>query len=70
MYSKQVWPLRGLKVEYSLSEQVTSVLARPAASMPLMRYVNGETRYMKIQKPGRVPGPARTLNSQRQIVPH
>lgn len=49
-----------------MSAQVTSVLARPVASMPLTRYVKGETRYMKIQKPGRAAGPASTLR-KRQI---
>ena len=44
-----------------MEEQVISLLARPVESMPSTRYVNGETRYMKIQNPGRAVGLARTL---------
>ena len=36
-------------------------LARPTDNMPETRYVKGETRYMKIQKPGRAVDDARTL---------
>ena len=42
-------------------EQTTLVLARPTESMPETRYEKGEMRYMKIQKPGRAVGDARTL---------
>jgi hypothetical protein len=37
-----------------MEEQCTDWLARPTESIPLTRYVKGEMRYMKIQKPGRV----------------
>lgn len=34
--------------------------ARPVPAQPAMRYVSGETRYMKSQKPGRASGVWRT----------
>ncbi len=36
-------------------------LARPTDNKPETRYVKGETRYMKIQKPGSAVEDARTL---------
>lgn len=44
-----------------MGAQTILLLARPVESMPSIRYVKGETRYMKIQKPGRAVGLARTL---------
>ena len=53
--------------------------ARPASPVPAhppIKYVNGETRYIKIQKPGRAEGGCRTplnvrvrLNSRVAILP-
>lgn len=51
-----------MKIANSLDEQVRSALATPVESMPETRYVNGETRYMKIQNLGKVAGVARTLH--------
>lgn len=51
----------GLKCSSSFVAQTTLVLANPTESMPETRYVKGETRYMNIQKRGRLCGDARTL---------
>lgn len=42
-------------------EQVIGAFAKPVLRTPETRYVNGETRYMKIQKRGSRFGPMRTL---------
>ena len=42
------------------------MFARPVDMTPLTRYVKGETRYMKIQKPGSCAGLARTPQKIRQ----
>lgn len=41
-----------------------SVFATAVDRMPDTKYVKGETRYMKIQKPGRDCGDARTLGGK------
>lgn len=45
---------------------------RPEAAIPPMRYVMGETRYMKIQKPGKAVGgwntPAKRIIIENKIV--
>lgn len=49
----------------SMDEHSTSFLARPVESTADIRYVNGETRYMKIQNPGKASGVASTLKGKR-----
>ena len=44
----------------------TELLARPVASNPDTRYVKGDRRYMKIQKPGKELGVARTPQKTKQ----
>jgi hypothetical protein len=44
-----------------MEEQRTLVLARAVDIITLIRYVKGDTRYMKIQKRGSCEGVARTL---------
>uniref|UniRef100_A0A1Y1NI02 Uncharacterized protein n=1 Tax=Photinus pyralis TaxID=7054 RepID=A0A1Y1NI02_PHOPY len=68
MYCQQVWPEGGSKLSNSLAAQITLVLATPVDNMPDTRYVNGETRYMKIQNRGRVSGVARTPQKIKQSV--
>lgn len=60
-YWAQVFPEGGWIRVISISEQVTFVFANPAESIALIRYVNGETRYINIQKPGKLEGVAMTL---------
>lgn len=55
-----------MKWRYSTASHTTFVLARPVDIIPDTRYVKGETRYMKIQKPGRAVGLARTPQKMRQ----
>lgn len=52
----------------SIDEHSTSFLARPVESTADIRYVNGETRYMKIQNPGKASGVASTLN-KKELAP-
>jgi hypothetical protein len=40
----------------------------PTDITPLTRYVKGETRYMKIQKPGNWDGDAKTLSTCQHII--
>lgn len=47
-----------------MSEQVTGFWARPVERRAETRYVNGETRYMKIQKPGRAVLETMTLRNK------
>jgi hypothetical protein len=56
MYWPQVWPAGGLKMLVSASAHTTWRPWSMAAAMPATQYVSGETRYMKIQKPGRASG--------------
>lgn len=65
IYSPQVWPEGGLKDVSSVREHSTTEFATAVASMPLTRYVNGETRYMKIQKCGRLSFVAKTLERDK-----
>jgi hypothetical protein len=53
MYSPHVRFSGALKTWYSFDAHVIGALAREVDSRPLMRYVKGLIRYMKIQKPGR-----------------
>lgn len=53
IYSWHVWLLGGLKCSSSTDSQTTLVPDTAVESIADTRYVNGETRYMKIQKPGR-----------------
>lgn len=46
-----------------MEEHSTVVWARPTDNTALTMYVKGETRYMKIQNPGRAVGVTRTLFS-------
>src|SRR5271155_6142580 len=62
IYWLQVCPLGGGKWRNSFTAHSTFVLATAVESIPEIRYVNGETRYMKIQKPGNAVGLARTLD--------
>lgn len=48
----------------SIDEHSTSFLARPVESTADIRYVNGDTRYMKIQNPGKASGVASTLTKE------
>ena len=49
-----------LKTRSSVDEQTTFVFAMPTDNIPSTRYVKGLTRYMKIQKPGKTDGDAKT----------
>lgn len=49
-----------------MESHTTCVLARPVDIIPDTRYVKGETRYIKIQNPGRAVGLARTPQKMRQ----
>lgn len=57
----------GEKCRNSSVEQEMCALARPTDNMPDTRYVKGDTRYMKIQKPGRTVGVARTLGGSVSV---
>lgn len=59
--SAHVWPAGGERRRISFAAQTTFVCARPVDRTAETRYVNGETRYMNIQKPGSAVGVARTL---------
>lgn len=48
-----------------MSAQVTVASLTAELSRPPTRYVKGETRYMKIQNPGRAVGPRRTPQKSR-----
>lgn len=61
IYSPQVWPDGGLKVRYSSEEHCTLWLAIPVEIKAEIRYVSGETRYIKCQNPGSSAGVAITL---------
>lgn len=64
---RKVWHVSptvgGVKVNNSMEEHSTVVWATPTDNTALTIYVNGEMRYMKIQKPGRALGVTRTLSS-------
>ena len=47
-------------METSVELQTTSRPASIVETIPLIQYVNGETRYMNSQNPGRLPGVCRT----------
>src|SRR5947208_15058670 len=66
MYCAQVLPGCGSKVRYSVDAHVTLAVARPVDSTAETRYVKGERRYMKIQKPGNAVGDVRTPQKTRQ----
>ncbi|KAJ4178769.1 hypothetical protein NW767_014781 [Fusarium falciforme] len=56
MYVPQVSPVGGWKTASSDCEQTMGSPESPETATPPTRYVIGETRYMKIQKPGRAVG--------------
>lgn len=60
-YSPQVLPLGASNLTNSLGAQAIGAFARDVPKKPSTTYVKGLTLYMKIQKPGRSPGPARIL---------
>lgn len=66
MYSLHVMLSGAVKLRYSTGEQVASAPETPVESIAETRYVNGETRYMKIQKRGILSGVARTPQKIRQ----
>jgi hypothetical protein len=53
---------------HALLAHCTLLLARPTDNMPLTRYVKGESRYMKIQKRGKLDGCASTPQKIRHSV--
>src|SRR5687767_3882082 len=67
-YSLQDWLLGGMIFTYSLELHVTSTLARPVDNTADTQYVNGDTRYMKIQNFGSVDGPASTPQKSRHML--
>lgn len=66
MYCPQVCPEGGLNDNNSLSAQTMLVLATATLNIPSTRYVNGETRYIKIQKWGKESLVARTLTMEKR----
>src|SRR5436305_14840040 len=65
-YWPQFIPGGGSTETSSRGLQTTFLFATPTDSIPATRYVNGETLYMKIQKPGSDVGVARTPQKTRQ----
>ena len=57
-------PSGAVNRRYSQFSQVNGAFPNPTESIPPARYMKGDTRYMKIQKPGSVLFDARTLIRQ------
>lgn len=68
MYSPHVIPLAGVNCRSSFLLQVIGTLATPMASRPSIKYVKGDTLYMKIQKRGIASGVAITPQKDKHIV--
>src|SRR4051812_4367533 len=51
-YCAQLMPFGGSKTRVSAAEHVTGRSCSRVDTIPEIQYVNGETRYMKLQKPG------------------
>ena len=68
MYSPQVLPAGGLKTLNSAVAHSMLRSCKPVDVIPAIKYVSGEARYIKIQKPGRALGGCMTPLKVRVII--